>query len=463
MQRLLRFERQVDPGILKGVSEVEQAACVNENLIDMTIPNKHEKKRVLIAGAGFAGLELAKRLSPRQFEVILIDRNNYHQFQPLLYQVATSGLEPGSISFPLRKIFQKKAHVFIRLAELTGIDFDSKAVHTSAGDFSYDYLVLAMGVEPNYFHNTRLQQHAYSMKSVSDALLLRNKLLSSFEAAVNAKEDAEKEALLNVVIVGGGPTGVELAGAIAEMKRGPLPRDYPELNFERMEITLLEAGPILLSGMTESSGNSAKKYLEELSVKVETGKMVKDYDGLNIQLSNGQPIRSRCLIWAAGVKGRMIPGLTSDDIGNNNRIQVNEVNELIRHPDVFAMGDIAEMRTPSYSSGHPQVAQVAIQQASHLAGNLLRISTGKAPLPFNYLNKGSMATVGRNRALAEFGKIKFRGFLAWIAWMMIHLMALIGVKNRLFVLINWVWQYFTYDQSLRLIIRPAGAKEASGH
>ena len=425
----------------------------------MEIPKKYgQQKRVVIVGAGFAGLTLAKKLSIKHFQVVLIDKNNYHQFQPLLYQVATSGLEPSSISFPLRKIFQKKKNIVIRLTSVIAVSPETKTVQTEIGDIEYDYLVMAQGATTNYYNNDSLEKNAYSMKSVSEALWLRNNLLQHYESALNPMDKEERNSLLNVVIVGGGPTGVELAGAIAEMKRKILPKDYAELNFGHMHICLLEAAPGLLNGMDNKSGETVVKYLERLGVEVQTNTAVKDYDGETVILSNGKIIRSRNLIWAAGVKGVSIPGIPATSVAANNRLIVDQYNKIAELQDIYAIGDIALMQEKKSEKGHPQVAQVAIQQAKLLAKNLQRIETGKPLDAFVYNDKGSMATVGRNLAIAEIGKLKLRGFVAWYVWMFVHLMSIVGIKNRLFVLINWVWQYITYDQSLRLIITASSKK-----
>jgi len=413
------------------------------------------QKRVVIVGAGFGGLTLAKKLASRYFQVVLLDKNNYHQFQPLLYQVATCGLEPSSISFPLRKIFQQKKNIIIRMTAVTGISPDTKNVNTEIGDVPYDYLVLAQGAATNYFNNPQLQKNAYSMKSVSEALLLRNTLLQNYERALNAGNDEQRSSILNVVIVGGGPTGVELAGAIAEMKKKILPKDYAELNFLHMHIFLLEAAPRLLNGMSAESGVTVVEYLNRLGVEVQPNTAVKDYDGETVLLSNGEIIRSRCLIWAAGVKGAHIPGIPGNAVSANDRILVDQYNRVKGLPEVYAIGDIALMLNEALPKGHPQVAQVAIQQAKLLAKNLEKTESAKPLVSFEYKDKGSLATVGRNLALAEIGKLKLKGFVAWFVWMLVHLMSIIGIKNRLFVLINWMWQYITYDQSLRLIIEPS--------
>jgi NADH dehydrogenase len=422
----------------------------------MDIPNIiNTQKRVVIIGAGFAGLRLAKKLASKYFQIILIDKNNYHQFQPLLYQVATGGLEPSSIIFPLRKIFQKKRNIIIRVTEVTGIFSDTKIVSTETGNIPYDYLILAQGSTTNYFNNNSLQKDAYSMKSVAEALLLRNTMLQNYEEALIVKSEMERLSLLNVVIVGGGPTGVELAGAIAEMKNNILPRDYAELNFRDMHIYLVEAAHRLVSGLGAKSSSIVLEYLRKLGVEVIKNTAVKDYDGKKVLLNNGEIIHSRCLIWSAGVKGSLIAGIPSNVIRSNDRILVNKYNQVEGLPDVFAIGDIALMQSAAFPKGHPQVAQVAIQQANLLAKNLEKIESGKPLVSFHYKDKGNLATVGRNLAVAEIGNIKLRGFVAWFVWMLVHLMSIIGVKNKLFILINWMWQYFTYDQSLRLIIKPS--------
>ncbi len=421
----------------------------------MELPALHKhQKRVVIVGAGFAGIRLARKLSPKWFQVILLDKNNYHQFQPLLYQVATSGLEPSSISFPLRKIFQSHPNVFIRIAEALSVDAGAKKISTSVGELEYDFLVFAYGATTNFFGQANLQQHAFSMKSVPEALLLRNTLLKHLEEALTAGSAEERMALLNVVVVGGGPTGVELAGALAEMKNTILPKDYPEMNFQQMKIFLLEASPRLLGAMSGESGEKVLRYLEGLGVEVMTGAAVKDFDGQVISLINGTSLRSKCLIWAAGVKGYSLPGIPATALAPNERIVVNSFNEVKDMPDTFAIGDIALMQTDDYQRGHPQVAPVAIQQATLLAQNVKNKLKGQPMKPFVYRDKGSMATVGKNKAVVEIGNLRFGGFFAWLTWMAVHLMSIVGVKNKLFIFLNWVWHYFTHDPSLRLMITP---------
>jgi len=413
------------------------------------------KKRVVIVGAGFAGLKLARKLKREDFQVVLIDRNNYHQFQPLFYQVATSGLEPSSISFPLRKVFQKEKNVFIRITQVTGIDPEKKQIQTKMGYAWYDYLVIATGATTNYFGMESVTRHGIPMKSVSEAVYLRNTLLLNFEKAVTIRDQDELKCLLNVVVVGGGPTGVEICGALAEMKRFILPKDYPDLDFELMQITLVEANPNLLQGMSKDAAEKSRIYLEQLGVTVLTDSLVTGYDGKTVTLKSGDQLQSETLIWAAGVTGQIPPGVDPQYMARGNRVKVNRYNEVEGLDGVFAIGDIACMQTKKYPNGHPQVAQVALQQAVNLADNFVRITKGKSRAEFEYKDKGSMATVGRNRAVVDLPFWKFSGPFAWLVWMFVHLMSIVGVKNRLVIFVNWLWKYFTFDQSLRLILRPS--------
>lgn len=428
---------------------------LGEKIIFMNLPIlENKQKRVVIIGGGFAGIKLAKKLSSKYFQVILVDKNNYHQFQPLLYQVAAGGVEPSSISFPLRKIFRDYRNVFLRVAEAKKVNIHTQIITTTAGEIPYDYLVMAHGAVTNYFGNETLQQNAFSMKSVSEALLLRNTLLQNYEKSL-AVIDEEKQALLNVVIVGGGPTGVELAGAIAEMRNNILPKEYNEVNFWQMHIYLIEAAPALLSAMSATSSSAMQSYLQKMGVEVITEAAVKNYDGQNVYLSNGNILQSNCLIWAAGVKGFSFAGIPESSVAPNGRILVNAYNEAEGLKNIFAIGDAALMKNSLYPKGHPQVAPVAIQQAALLAKNLNKKYFGVPMQSFNYRDKGTMATAGRNKAVAEIKQLKLKGFFAWFIWMAVHLMSIIGVKNRFLIFINWVWQYFTYDSSLRLIIKPA--------
>lgn len=412
-----------------------------------------DKKRLVIVGGGFAGLKLSTKLSGSDFQVVLIDKNNFHQFQPLFYQVATSGLEPSSISFPLRKIFQKSRNVIIRIAEVTAVDCEKKEIITSIGTIPYDYLVIATGATTNFYGMNQIRENAIPMKSVVEALKLRNTLLQNFEDALNEQPPDDLEGLMNIVVVGGGPTGVEISGTLAEMKRSVLPKDYPELNFNNMQIYLLEAGSKLLNGMTEHSSAKAMEYLEKLGVKLWLNAQVSSFDGRIVTIHSGKTIRSNTLVWAAGVTCNILNGIPGEAIMRGNRIKVDRCNRVEGCEGVFALGDIAYMQEGAYPNGHPQTAQPAIQQAMLLSGNIKRIEKGQTPRPYSYFNKGSMATVGRNLAVVDLPFMTFQGFFAWLIWMFVHLMAIVGVKNRLLIFINWFWNYVTYDQSLRLIIK----------
>jgi NADH dehydrogenase len=409
-------------------------------------------KKIVIIGAGFAGLRLARKLKNKNFEIWLIDKNNYHQFQPLFYQVATAGLEPSSIAFPLRKVFQKQKNIHVRCTEVISIDPSKKSISTGIGEIKYDYLVIATGAGTNFFGNELVEKNALPMKSLSEALNLRNTILQNLENALVAEEDT-KTALLNIVIVGGGPTGVEVSGALAEMKKQVLPKDYPELDFKAMNIYLVEAGTKTLGVMSEQASLKSQQYLNKLGVQVLTSTQVSSYDGNEVVFSNGNKIKTKNLIWAAGVKGNLIKGLPDAVIAKGKRIKVNRFNEVEGVHNVFALGDIAFMVTDKYPNGHPQVATVANEQADRFYANLLNLEQQKPLIQFEYKDKGSMATVGRNLAVVDLPYIKFQGFFAWLFWMFLHLMLILGVKNKLLVFINWMWNYFAFDQSFRLIIK----------
>lgn len=423
--------------------------------------------KVIIVGGGFGGLRLARRLNNKPgVEVILVDRFNYHQFQPLFYQVATAGLDPSNISFPLRKVFHKSKNVRFRMAELLEIVPAQNKIITTAEDLEYDVLVLATGADTNFFGNARLQEHAFPMKSTLEAMQLRNHILLNFENATIAKDKDDEETLQyyrNIVIVGGGPTGVEVSGAIADMRRSVLPRDYPELDFSKMNIYLLEGSPRTLAAMSEKSSEDSRHYLEKLGVIVRTATAVQDYDGKTVTLKNGETIPSATVVWAAGIKGNLPAGIQPGLVVRGNRVRVDRHNKIEGASNIYAIGDIAYMETPKYPKGHPQVAQGAMQQADTLARNLLQIRDKQPPShEFEYRDKGSMATIGRNLAVVDLPKPKlhFGGLFAWMIWMTLHLMLILGVKNRFFVFFNWLYNYVTTDQSLRLILK--GAKRRKG-
>lgn len=414
--------------------------------------------RVIIIGSGFAGLKLARSLvNKKDIEVLIIDKNNYHQFQPLFYQVATAGLDASNISFPLRKIFQKARNVHFRLTTLLEIKQAENKIVTDIGEFDYDVLVLATGATTNFFGNEKLQENALPMKSTLEALQLRNHVIKNFEDALQVTDKQEREQYMTFVIVGGGPTGVELSGAIAEMRKYILPKDYSELDFSEMKIILVEGSPKTLAIMSEKSSEQSRKYLTSLGVSVKTNTVVKDYDGTTAVLSTGETINTKTLLWAAGVKGNVPAGIDASLIAKGNRIKVDRHNKVEGTENIYAIGDIAYMETPKYPHGHPQLANVAINQGKNLAVNLIHQVNGNKHLQneFEYHDKGTMATVGRNLAVVDIPKptLHFGGWFAWLIWMSLHLMLILGVKNKLQIFINWLYKYFTYDQNLRLLIR----------
>ncbi|MER3472324.1 MAG: FAD-dependent oxidoreductase [Chitinophagaceae bacterium] len=412
--------------------------------------------KVVIVGAGFAGLRLARKLNNKKgYEVLLIDKYNYHQFQPLFYQVATAALDASNISFPLRKVFQGSKNVRIRIEELKQIVPDQNKIITESEEIGYDILVLATGADTNFFGKQQLQANAFPMKSTVEALQIRHRLIQNFEDALLTKDPEEMQSLMNIVIVGGGPTGVELSGAIADMKHFVLPKDYPELDFKKMNIYLLEGSERTLAAMSEKSSEDSCRYLHKLGVIIKTKNVVNGYDGNVVTLADGSTIKSRMVIWAAGIKGNVPTGVDPALLVRGNRIKVDRHNRVFGSQNIYALGDLGSMVTPLYPNGHPQVAAVAIEQADYLAKNLERIQKNAELLEYEYNNKGSMATVGRNLAVVDISKPKLHlgGFFAWIIWMSLHLFLILGVKNKLFVFMNWIYNYFTYDQNLRLIFK----------
>ncbi|MFM6975933.1 MAG: NAD(P)/FAD-dependent oxidoreductase [Sphingobacteriaceae bacterium] len=414
---------------------------------------KSKHPRVVIIGGGFGGIELAKRLRHKPVQVIMLDRHNYHTFQPLLYQVATGGLEPDSIAFPLRKIFKGQKNFSFRMCEVEEINSEKQILETSIGTINYDYLVLATGSDTNFFGQSEIAHFAMPMKTIPEALNLRSMLLQNLEEALIEEDPAKKSALLNFVVVGGGPTGVELSGALAELKKHVLANDYPELNLRDVHIYLIEGSPKVLSMMSEQAAQKSKEFLKELGVKVLCNQRVLSYNGEQIVLTDASPILTKNVLWSAGVKGEVITGIPAEVITRGNRILVNEYNQIQGFNHLFAIGDVCAMLTTDYPNGHPGVAPAAIQQGRHLAKNILKIIKKQAPEPFNYHDKGAMATVGRNKAVVDLGKIRFQGIFAWFVWMFVHLMTLVGFRNKLVVFVNWVWSYFSYDRGTRLIIR----------
>lgn len=416
--------------------------------------------KLVIIGGGFGGLRLARSLSNKAgFDITLIDRFNYHQFQPLFYQVATAGLDASNISFPLRKVFHNSKNVHFRMAEVTAIHHNQNKVATDIGDFEYDQLVIATGADTNFFGNEQMAANAMPMKSTVEAIQLRHRMLKNFEDATATTDPEELQRLMNIVVVGGGPTGVELSGAIADMRRFVLPKDYPDLDFSKMNIILLEGSTKTLAAMSEKSSQQSQQYLEKLGVKVTTNAILTSYDGKVATLKDGTTIPTALVIWAAGIKGNIIPGLNETIIARGNRLKVNEYCKVQGFENIYAIGDVAYMEADAaYPNGHPQVAPVAIQQADMLVNNLKWLqmkSNNDRMIAFEYNDKGAMATVGRKLAVVDVPKpkIHFGGLLAWLVWMFLHLMLILGVKNRLSVFFNWFYNYFTKDQNLRLIFK----------
>lgn len=425
---------------------------IQPNIPDTDLP------RVVIVGGGFAGINLAKALKKAPVQVVLLDRNNYHLFQPLLYQVATAGLEPDSIAFPLRGIFKRQKNFVFRMAEVKHINREQNILETNIGDIRYNYLVLATGSNTNFFGNKMIEEHAIGMKSLIEAVQIRNYVLKQFEESLLLKNEAEIRPKLNFVMVGGGPTGVELAGAFAELRKYILPKDYPELPLHLMNIYLVEAGPRVLASMSEETSRKTLAGLEHIGVKVLTNIAVKDYDGKNLLLSNGDVIETQSLLWSAGVKGMALGGLPEGTLLPNGRVIVNDVNLVNGTSNIYAIGDIAQMiNDERFPKGYPMVAQVAMQQGKQLGKNIIAGLKGRGTKPFKYTDLGSMATIGRNRAVAEFGKIRLSGYIAWVAWAIVHLLNLMGFRNKLVVLTNWSYRYLTYDRGTRIIIKRGAA------
>lgn len=420
----------------------------------MNLP-KTDQKRVVIIGGGFAGISLAKKLKNLDVQVVMIDKHNYHTFQPLLYQVSTSGLEPDSIAYPIRKVLKRLKNFHFRWATVEQVEPQNNRIITNIGSLSYDYLIIATGTKTNFFGNATIAEHAMAMKNVPQALNIRSLMLQNFEKADDCDDLEERKALLNFCIVGAGPTGVELAGAFAELKRHVFPRDYRHLNVDEMEIHLFEGADRILPPMSEQASKKATKFLVELGVKILLKTLVQDFNGETLTMNNGERMRTKNFIWTAGVTGAAIEGIdTSSLMERLNRFKVNRFNQVRNHKNIFAIGDVAYMETEHYPKGHPQVAQPAIQQGELLAKNLKRLLEERPMEPFTYNDKGTMATVGRNKAVVDLHKLKFGGFFAWFIWMFVHLMALVGFRNRVIVFFNWAYNYINYDKAARLIVRP---------
>lgn len=416
---------------------------------------RNQKKRVVIVGGGLGGLRLAEDLYGSGMQVVLIDKNNFHQFPPLIYQIASAGIDPSSISFPFRQIFRKRKDFYFRMAEARMVDTEKKILQTSIGKIDYDYLVLAAGATTNFFGNKNIEEWAIPMKTVPEAMGLRNALLSNFERALTCATEEERQELLNVVIVGGGATGVEIAGALAEMRRYVIPYDYPDMDSSLMHIYLIEAGDRLLAGLSQESSQKAYEFLKSMGVDIQFGKMVTDYRDHKVIMKDGTEIPTRTFLWVSGIRANAMPGIDESHMGRGFRFKVDEYNRIPGVEDVFAIGDLClQTSDAAYPNGHPQVAQVAIQQAKNLAKNLKLINQGadsSALTAFHYKNLGSMATIGRNKAVVEIGKFRSQGFFAWVLWLVVHLRSILGVKNKMMVLLNWLWKYVSYNDSIRMI------------
>ena len=426
----------------------------------INIPNI-DKKRIIIAGCGFAGLTLAKKLKNKGYQVVILDKHNYHQFPPLFYQVASAGLEESSILFPLRKIFQHYKDYHLRKVEVESVDTANNLLITSAGEINYDYLVLAHGATNAYFGSAQMQKYSRGMKTIAEVLDLRNSLLMNFENAVTAQNAEDREMLLTIVIIGGGPSGVEIAGALAEMNKYVLSKDYPEFKEIRAKIFLIEAVDRVLSTMSRKSSDKARSFLEKMGVHVLTSTKATGCDEKTVFIDSGKSIGTGMIIWTAGITGNQTEGLNADCFSRGGRIRVDSYNRVSGYPDIYALGDISLQTGERYPQGHPQVAQVAIQQAQLLAENFKRMKRNKSLKEFKYKDLGTMATVGRHLAVVELPSVRFQGVLAWFVWMFIHLMSIIGVKNKLMIFMNRAWKYFTYNQSTRLILRPKGCADIS--
>jgi NADH:quinone reductase (non-electrogenic) len=409
--------------------------------------------RVVVIGGGFAGISLVKKLKNKPVQIVVLDKNNFHQFQPLLYQVATSGIEPDSIVFPLRKLFNGYKNVFFRMAMVNEIQSESNTIITDIGTVEYDHLVIATGSTTNFFGLQDVQQHSVGMKTIQEALDIRSLILQNLEKAVVTCDEAERNALTNFAIVGGGPAGVETAGAMAEFKKYILPKDYPELDASMMSIYLIEAEDELLNAMSDKSSENALKFLNKLGVDIRLNTSVQSYDGLNIKTDKAVLLQAKTMIWTAGVKGNVPTGINKENIARGNRILVDDYCSIKGYKNIYAVGDIAAIVSDHYPSGHPMVAQVAIQQGKQLANNILLQLQGKEWKKFSYKDKGSLATIGKRKAVADIGKLRFGGYIAWLLWSVVHLLSISGFRNKLLVGLNWAWSYFTYDKGNRLIIR----------
>src|SRR5690554_2032113 len=420
----------------------------------MNIP-KTKKQRIIVIGGGFAGVSFIKKLRNENLQIVLFDRHNYHTFQPLLYQVSTAGLEPESIAYPLRKIFRKNLDFHFRLAEVEHINTEENTIYTSIGSLTYDYLIIATGTRTNYFGNNSIAENSMPMKTVPQALNIRSLMLQNIEKADITTDENERKRLLNFVIAGAGPTGVELAGALAEFRKGILEFDYPDIDEKEMNVHLIEGQDRVLPPMSKQVSKKAQKFLEKLGVELHLETFINSYDGKTVTTKDGKTFETATFIWAAGVTGALIKGIDGKAlIEKANRYKVDEFNKVEGFENIYALGDIALMETKDFPKGHPQVAQPAIQQGKNLGDNFKRMLNGKKMKPFKYNDKGTMATVGRNKAVVDIRKLHFGGAIAWFLWMFVHLWFLVGFRNRVVTFFNWTYSYINYDKAARLIIRP---------
>ncbi len=419
------------------------------NIPDSALP------RIVIIGGGFAGIALAKQLKNQAVQTVLLDKHNYHTFQPLLYQVATGGLEAGSIAYPIRKVIQEYDDCYFRLTSVQEIDTKNRQIITEIGNLSYDYLVIATGSKTNYFGNSDIKRYSMSMKTIPQSLNIRSLILENFEQAVLTRDTAEQNSLINFVLVGAGPTGVELAGALAEMKKAILQKDYPDLDIARMQINLIQSGDRILNTMSEKASAAAEEFLESLGVTIWKNVRVTNYDGKTVTTNANMSFETATMIWTAGVEGALVAGLDGESlVARAARIRVNEFSQVRGYDDIFAVGDIASMESEDFPQGHRMMAQPALQQGKLLGQNLIKLVQNKKMQPFKYNDKGSMATIGRNKAVVDLPNYHFHGVFAWFVWMFVHLFSLIGFKNKAVVFLNWVYNYIRFDREGRLIIRP---------
>lgn len=419
----------------------------------MDIQKASGRPRVVIIGGGFAGINLAKKLKNKPVEVLMLDKHNYHTFQPLLYQVAMGAIEADSIAFPLRRIFTGQKNFSFNLADVQKINPEKNTITSDIGEIPYDYLVIATGANTNFFGNQQIEHYSMPMKNVSEALNIRSFMLQNLEKAVVEKDPAEREALLTFVVVGGGPTGVELSGALAEMRNHVLCKDYPELCEDDMKVYLIEGKPVVLGSMSPQASASAKEALADMGVVMHNGVHVQSYDGLELKVDDGTEIKTRNVYWAAGVVGEVPEGLPQQAIVKGRRIQTDDINRVVGYQNIFAIGDVSAMITPETPHGLPGLAQAAIQSGKHLAKNIMHLVNNEPTEPFKYFDKGSLATVGQNKAVADIRKLHFHGYLAWLLWMFVHLMSLVGFSNKLSVFVSWAAKYFTRNTDNRLIVR----------